>query len=153
MLTFWEISEHLNRPPSELEEEIREARSFHCEKLARIRKTYPIKKWISDKANLISNAQFSYTGTDFFISFHSVAIEDVIEHLAGPIHREFNCFWRMKSDITVDLIAIKPIKIPDSNFNLRIFIYIYHSTDCKLIEEKRVTEVSIWKMDCTPKEG
>lgn len=148
---FRSIETHVNRPPSMLEAELRRERLKHCNRISLLRKTYPLRKWIKDRANLLGDPSVTFTtyGT-LTISLRGLAVEDVIEHLAGPIHQRTNCFWRMTADNSVDLYSVRPIRFDNSTFTMSVAIYIYKTADCKVVASERTVtrkEVS-YKIDC-----
>ena len=150
-MDYRQIDAHINREPSQLQKELNSARLRLCKEVNRLKKTYPLRRWIEDRANLVGKATINYNNYSLVIHyFGDVSVEDVIEHLAGPIHRRTGCFWRLNPASSIDLDSIHPIKFPDSKVELRISIYIYDSADCKVIPlTRKVTqEVTEWKMDC-----
>jgi len=152
MLTFQEIESHINRPPDKLMKELSTLREDHCRAIDRLKKSYPIRKWILDRAKLLGNASESLSYGQILITIHDASIEDVIEHLAGPIHRRFNCFWRLSYDVSIDLHSIKSIPIEGSNYKFNVKIYIYSSTDCELktFTRKVWKEETTYQMNCQP---
>lgn len=152
MLSYQEIERHLNRPPSRLQKRINTIRTTSCEQIAYLKKAYPIQRWVEDRASVIGSCTVSLNRPYLTTSIHGASVEDVIEHLAGPIHRQFNCFWRMSLDGSVDLQSVYMITLPDSNFKLSFTIYIYDSADCKVIPHTRKVwrEETFFEMDCQP---
>ena len=150
MLTYQEIHDHLNRPPDQLMKELSRIRYDHCQKIDKWKKSYPLRKWLGDLSNCVAGSSVAFNFGVISISIQGAAVEDVIEFIAGPIHRRFNCFWRLTHDTTVDLHSIKSIPIQDSTYKFPLKIYIFEVKDCELktTNKRVVRDETIYHMDC-----